>query len=204
MRFSWYIILLPLLCISLSWAQNRKEIWVVQSKSAVSVSGTSNVSPFTCKSTSKSKADTIIITRRLGPNELCLERSRVSIDAAGFDCRHRTITNDFKETLKAERFPHIFVTFLNLHCADMRQAHHHRAAGTVEISIAGVTQAYQISFAVSPYDPQFKTLELCGTQAISFSDFNLCAPEKLFGLIQVDEVIHVNFNLVLRQVRVDG
>lgn len=182
-------------------AQKGMESWVVENESQITINGSSNVNKFTCASDSRSTRDTIKVSRRLGPQEICFERSEVKIDTRSFDCKHKTITKDFQATLQSDDHPHILITFLNLRCANLRQAHHHRAVGVVEIKIAGITQAYPIQFRVSPFDAGSKTLELHGSQAIDFKEFRLSAPEKLFGLIQVDETIDVHFALHLRQVR---
>jgi hypothetical protein len=69
--------------------------------------------------------------------------------------------------------------------------------GIVDITLAGITAEYTIRYHATR---DKNIIMLKGTQPVNFSDFKLEAPEKLKGLIKVNESLKVEFNLVLKEI----
>jgi hypothetical protein len=67
----------------------------------------------------------------------------------------------------------------------------------MEITLAGVTKTATVHFTLKP---KGDFLQLTGRYAVSFSDFNLEAPERMMGLVKVKEDLLVEFNLLIRPV----
>ena len=68
----------------------------------------------------------------------------------------------------------------------------------MNITIAGITRTYKIDCSLMNCSEN--TL-LIGSQKIMLSDFKLKPPEKLYGLVKVDDEITVNFSIILTFMR---
>ena len=103
-----------------------------------------------------------------------------------FDCGNRKINKDFHELLKSKEHPEIL---LKLKKIDMSEEGN--SIVTIGFTIAGVNKDYKFPVEIT------RDKQLCfdGKLKLNIKDFNLEAPSKIFGLIVLDEVIEINFNL---------
>ena len=68
--------------------------------------------------------------------------------------------------------------------------------GQVKIELSGVTKSYEVNYKFIMDDK--KILQLIGERKVNFSDFNLTPPRKLGGIIRVNDVLDVGFNLKIK------
>jgi hypothetical protein len=172
-----------------------KDIWIIDHKSQLTIHGSTNVTNFTCRMDCYSGSDTLEFVRDYVACELQFSRNRMTIPVRSFDCGARQISNDFWKTLKSEKYPQLDINFRSLQNLDVKE--NSSINGVVDITLAGVTARYTIRYQVTQYK---NTILLKGIHPVYFSDFNLEAPEKLQGLIKVNECLNVEFNLVLKEV----
>ena len=170
--------------------------WVIDEESQLTIQGSTNVNAFTCKIEHYGGTDTLHYLENNSAHELHFIRTRMTVPIRSFDCGAKHISKDFRKTLKAESHPNLEISFVSLKTLDFKDKSDIK--GVVDITLAGVTARYTICYQVS-VKPNGKVL-LTGIQAVSFSDFQLTAPEKLKGLIKVNEGLKVEFNLVLKEV----
>ena len=173
-----------------------RETWVIESESTLSIQGSTNVNDFICKIAYCTGTDTLQSAPLANGAELRFTRSRMSVPVRSFDCGARPISKDFWKTLKADKYPDLDIDFIALQSPSFRQSPN--VKGTVDITLAGVRTRYQICYQV--IERNNGTILLKGSHAVNFSDFQLDAPEKLKGLIKVNEVLNVEFGLILKKV----
>jgi len=100
---------------------------------------------------------------------------------------------DFLTLMKATEYPMIKVTF-SKHELEKISKNPDGNCPSVRISIAGVTREYQIQCLAIQCS---QDLYLSGEKNMRFSDFHLKPPEKLLGLVKVNNEINVNFGFII-------
>jgi hypothetical protein len=179
----------------LSSGFSGKGTWLIDSDSRLSIHGSTNVSKFICKIDCYTGSDTLQFATNYQKCELQFSRNQMTIPIRNFDCGAKQISTDFWKTLKYEAHPQLDINFRSLQTLTIRN--NSFVNGIVDISLAGITARYTIRYRVTVIE---NSILLNGTHPVTFSDFNLVAPEKLKGLIKVKERLNVEFNLVLTQI----
>jgi hypothetical protein len=178
----------------LSSGFSDKGVWLIDSKSRLVIYGYTNVNNFTCKIASSSGTDTLQYVRNDTTCETLFSRNQMSIPIRSFDCGPRQISKDFHKTLKSETYPALLINFRSLR--NFSVTDNSSIPGVIDITLAGVTAQYTVRFCLKIKNND--TIILTGMHQVNFSDFKLKAPEKLSGLIKVQEALDVEFNLVLK------
>jgi hypothetical protein len=124
-------------------------------------------------------------------------KNEMAVPVQNFSCGNDMITKDFWQTLNASQHPNLVIEFLTLDDSN-RLDHGKSVSGEVSISLAGVTKKFRISYVMKGNTGQM--FSLTGNHKLCFSDFNLKAPRKMLGLIQVQEDLEVEFHLRLMPV----
>jgi hypothetical protein len=171
-----------------------KGSWIIDGNSRLAIFGSTNINNFVCKIDCYTGADTLQFTRNYKACEIQFSRNRMTIPIRSFDCGAKQISKDFWKTLKSEAYPQLHINFRSLQ--DLTIKNNDWVNGIVDITLAGETARYTIRYHVTR---DKNNILLKGAQAVNFSDFKLEAPEKLKGLIRVNESLKVDFNLVLRE-----
>jgi hypothetical protein len=185
------IIIITLFCSGFS----NEETWVIDSESKLSIHGATNVNTFTCELSSYAGHDTLRYFNDSTAPVLQFTTNRMTIPITSFSCGTRQISKDFHETLKSDKYPHLEINFISL--GNNALDNNSVVKGIVDITLAGATTRYCIRFALNSKN---ETIFLSGMQPVKFSDFNLKAPQKFKGLIRVQEILNVEFHLVLKAV----
>jgi polyisoprenoid-binding protein YceI len=184
------IIMIALFCTGFS----NKETWVIDSESKLSIHGATNVNTFTCNLISYSGHDTLRYFNDYTTSTLKFTTNRMTVPITSFNCGTQQISRDFQKALNSDKYPQIDINFISL---DNGLTNNTEVKGVVDITLAGVTTRYSIQFGLNCTNG---TILLSGTQPVNFSDFNLKAPQKFRGLIRVEEILKVEFHLVLKPV----
>lgn len=175
------------------------ERWVIQKNSNLCIEGKTNINSFRCDITEYLQPDTLYFFKDEQAMKPIPIRGGLSINIKRFDCHQKYITSDLRKTLKAEEQPILKIDLLSI-------GYYHGDAGNIKgwvnISLAGITKTAEIDYAVRNSGPG--CLELAGTRKIKFSDFGLKPPQKLAGLIKVEQELNVRFQLVLRSIGPHG
>lgn len=191
------ISLIALMFFSAGTHQDKGK-WIIDSSSKLSIHGATNVNTFKCSMNSYKNNDTLEYLIN-DSYDMMFSRNQMTVPVRSFGCGNEMMTKDFWQTLKAERYPHIRIQFISLSNMGLRTlSKASPVTGKVEITLAGVTQKYTLSYTVERNS--FNRVVLNGKQTICFSDFQLKAPQKMLGLIQVEEDLEVEFNLQLRAI----
>ena len=158
----------------------------ITSNSQLVIKGSSNVNSFACIYKQNLKNDEFLVNYVKESSKIHFQGAKMVLKSDCFDCRHKTINKDFKELLKSDVFPNIQISLKEI--TETKQY----VLAKVQIEIAGVTKDYV--FPVSVIENESKVR---GTARLSIKDFNLTPPKKLFGMIMVNDLVEIDFNLHL-------
>ena len=172
-----------------------KGTWIIDANSQLTIYGSTNINNFVCKIDCYTGSDTLQFVKNYKSCEIQFSRNCMTIPIRSFDCGAKQISKDFWKTLKSETFPQLKINFRSLQNLPVKNNKY--VNGIVDITLAGVTAQYTIRYYVSR---DKNVILLNGIQSVNFSDFKLEAPEKLKGLIKVNESLKVEFNLVLKEI----
>ena len=172
--------------------------WVVDKNSTLGISGRTNLNHFSCSVGEYAGPDTICFTKPdcKEPKGVALSGSiRLPID--GFDCKNRVMTGEFRKALRDQQFPELTIAFISLDRMPEPCAVIQSLKGWVEITLSGVTRKFEIDYKTLMTDAG--TVVLQGSRTLGFSDFGLAPPQKMGGLIKVNNMLDVHFTLCLRR-----
>jgi len=185
---SLLITLLVLAFVCFGFVSITKTKVKISPKSEVTINGRSNVNTFQCKYNSSYLEDEILVTSTsVNDSKITLNNAKMAIKSKGFDCANRMITKDFKTILKADDYDNINIELKEL------DVNNNYIMTKLNIEIAGKSKDYVIPMAFNQ-----KSNNVKGTLRLNIKDFNLKSPKKLFGLIEVDNNVDINFNLFLQ------
>jgi len=191
-----------LLIISLLFSGHHKEPankkkWVIDSSSRLLIHGTTNVNTFTCLMECYNNTDTLEYVVNDKSCDLVFSRNVMVIPVQYFNCGNEMITKDFWATVKSDEYRNMKIKYLSL--TEFRSPSVvNPVLGKVTISLAGVDRTFDVRYNVQTNSNDLVVLK--GSQTVCFSDFQLKAPKKMFGLIQVQENLEVEFHLRLRTI----
>ncbi|MBU2951790.1 hypothetical protein KO493_13910 [Tamlana agarivorans] len=160
--------------------------------STLSVIGTSNVKGFECKYDMTDFKSVIPINYILKDGKILLSESTLVLDNINFDCGGRAINRDFIEILKTKKHPRI-----KLELREINMIHNKNEVNVlVDVSMAGISNTYSIPVNLKKNDK----LEVVGNLDLYLDTFNIEAPNKLFGLIQIGNHVEIEFKLFLKEI----
>lgn len=108
----------------------------------------------------------------------------LQLEVDNFDCKNKIMTSDMKKTLKADKFPMMYVKFISFKKVSEKQY-----TATIEVKLTDKTRYYTTSFY-----PVNNTL--VGREYVRFSDFGLTAPTKMGGMIAVEDRLNLVLTLI--------
>lgn len=162
---------------------------VVQPESIFLIEGSSNVTGIYCEYESPFPSDTLYHSSTLFEDEFTIAGDTLLLEVKLFDCGKRAINRDLRKTMKSAEFPYIkaWIDTINIEDLDNPKA---------EISVKLTDQIMSYEIALNSIENERFT-QIVGEQEIKLSDFNLDAPEALFGLIKVRNEFNVKFDLYI-------
>ena len=145
----------------------------------VQIFGSTNVNQFKCINNSfKFLASNMSLDNSNLPT--------ISLKVAEFDCRNSIMTNDFKKTLSAEKFPLMNIKFLSLTKTQ------NNYIALIEVKIMNQSRKYNIEFDLQNNN------RLIGKERVKFSDFNITPPKRMGGMIVVKDDLDLTFSLAAK------
>jgi hypothetical protein len=173
----------------------RVHRWIVQPASTLRVTGKTNVNKFSCQIQSYCGADTLILQDQ-GTQPPRFLKGDVWLEAAGFSCGNAMMTNDFHKTIQTKAYPQIAISFVSLERFPSYTCRNEFIKSNMVIALAGVARTFEVDCIIEAESNG--VFHLVGNRCFQFSDFNLEAPSRMFGMIKVEEALDVSFHLVLR------
>lgn len=157
----------------------------------IQISGTSNINNFKLTSPlSPVNLEDSINIKRINLDSPVIE---VHIPIKDFRTSNPLIYKDFIKFLKAESYPFIIIgikyqTLDNIYQKSLKKYFQ------LEITMTGITQEYSVAYETSTCYNEYIFIQ--GLKKIKLSDFNLKPPEKLKGLIKVNNNLLINFGFL--------
>lgn len=167
--------------------------WMIGKKSRISIMGSSNVNRFSCSSKADFTASPLKINKVSTSSKVNMNGD-IKIFVESFDCGNRMITSDMRKTLKSKEYPILEIRFVNIERMPDENKSCDSMNGLIEIKLAGMKKQFSIPLDFKKTDDSY---ELEGSRNFCFDDFNLSPPEKIGGLIKVNDSFEVNFSLEL-------
>ena len=177
--------------------------WVItdrlamQPESRLWVSGTSTVRDFKCTA-STMQADVATVggnaVTALIAGEKAVSTVSFKVPAAALDCRNGQMNEHMLKALKADKNPTIafeLTTYELLPSAGRTQA---TLNGT--LSLGGVTKAVKLDADLA--SETGGALRMTGAYDLRMTEWGLKAPSLMMGTMKVNELVKVNFDLLLK------
>lgn len=117
----------------------------------------------------------------------------IPLPVAGFEASNQFLYQDFLTLLKANQHPEIIVGIGYHQLLDFLEGENYTMKN-IQITIAGITKEYPVSCIVNSCSENL--VYISGYQRIKLTDFNIDPPEKLQGLIKVENDVTINFGFV--------
>lgn len=165
--------------------------WVIDYNSQLLIHGKTNVNNFTCLIGCYNSVDTLSYGADQQTGKLQFDDNKMTIPVYNFNCGNNLITKDFRSAVKADKNPYLTISFVTLE----KQKSCSQATAVLDITLAGVTKKVNVEFTMIP---KGNFLLLTGKHAVCFGDFQLHAPERMLGLVKVQDDLNVEFNLLIR------
>ena len=169
--------------------------WIISKNSSLSVNGSTNVNKFSCVIPTYDQVDTITLSTNRTDTKVILSGT-IGLSISSFDCHNSGMTKQLRKTLNEQKFPVLRIRFLSLNKIPVLTASAQAITGLVEIEIAGVSKRYEVNYQIRQKDQ--KNVNLLGSRAVNFSDFNLVPPQKLGGMIKTKDQLSVAFQLNMK------
>ena len=155
-----------------------KEREVIVTKKVLTVSGQTSIGGFNCDYSKNGLKDTLFIDQSKSLKELIFD-----IPVHDFSCGNFLLNRDFRKTIKAEQFPSARVKVKNL------KSNYGHYTCDLEVSLVGKNLSF-------PALVLKRTAEgVSGKLILSFEDLELETPQKMGGMIKVEEELHLEIQL---------
>jgi hypothetical protein len=198
---------LVLLLSSMGWmsadnpASPGRTSWKVRiaPSSELSLLGTTNVNTFECGAEQDFGRVWLDVIHPEYSQTIQFERAVLNLDVNSLHCGHEAINRDMRTTLKADQYPHISLQLLQVKLptggSALYTGNWQKMAVQVRLTLAGNTCTQWIF--VNVRQTQENHFRVRGDHSLAFSDFKLTCPTAMMGLIKVDDIIDINFDLRL-------
>ncbi|MBN1651219.1 MAG: YceI family protein [Bacteroidales bacterium] len=112
-----------------------------------------------------------------------------------FDAQNNQIKRNFKQLVRADEFPSIFIQFKEEFCKSEEHIEKHKK-GYVQIQIGGIKRLVEVQCQAEKVSKTERLYK--GLASIKLTDFGLIPPNKFFGLVQVKDTILITFEVLVR------
>ena len=110
------------------------------------------------------------------------------------DASNPAMLSDFKELLKASKYPKIKITINNDELLNLFTSRNVENI-PLDISIAGITNSYESPVEVSTNEEN--RIVVKGRTRIQLTDYNISPPRRFLGMIRVKDEVFINFEIKL-------
>jgi hypothetical protein len=150
------------------------------------IRGTSNVNEFSFNYIEEQQFNNVGATSQGSQVEL-------SIPIKQFHASNPMMYKDFLELMKESEHPNIKIAFSKSQLT-MAVQRISEDCPEISITIAGITRVYKVQCNIARCGEQYY---LSGEQSIKLSDFQLKPPQKLMGMVKVNNKIDVDFGFII-------
>ncbi len=157
-------------------------------ESTINIYGDAGIADFTCKFNLiylQPPGDVFYDSK---DSKIIFKNSGLVLKNKGFDCGNRSRNKDFHKMVRTKEYPEMKISLKEVSIEGEM-----RAGANVDIQIAGKENNYNIAVDIIQKSP----LRIKGQFKINVLNFGMEPITKMFGLIKVDEMIDINFDLTI-------
>lgn len=156
-----------------------------QSKdSFVVIKGTTNVNTFKCINNDFHQPIPVSVETS---QKNKFSETTISLVVNDFDCKNKIMTSDFKNTLNADKYPILNITFL-----DLNKISENKYKAAINVKMMNKLKKYYIDFTLTDS-------KIVGNKTLYFSDFEIIPPKKFGGLVHVNDALDLSFSLKIKE-----
>ncbi len=176
-----------LLSAALIFAQEEKITNLdILPESSISIYGDAKVTTFTCLFDIDQLEVSKNISLKKHQQQYLFKDAVLTLKSRGFDCGKKGRNEDFHKMVKTEKYPEMRLTLKRAVLETDKTIN-----ATIEIYIAGTTKTYKVPVKISGDEVR----RLKGRLTLNIRKFGLKPIKKMFGLIQVQDIIEIRFDL---------
>lgn len=157
----------------------------------VMIHGESNISDFWLKYAGNVKLN--LFENKLPADSLQTDKL-FELPINEFDAQNNQIKRNFKQLVRADQFPSIFIQFDEEFCKSEEILEKHKK-GYVQIQIGGIKRLIEVKCQAEELSKTERLYK--GVASIKLTDFGLIPPNKFFGLVQVKDTIFITFEVLV-------
>lgn len=180
--------------VSTSYGQETKrnhEIAVTASQ--FTILGSTNINKFKCTLEEHSPTETLEIRSSWNNQTITFENLRLSYPVSEFDCGLEAMNSDMQHLMKSDEYPTMVLHIKSIDLKpDQKAIETLYVTSDVELSISGVTRKVKIQEGVVNNHSE-SSLTFSGEVNLNMKDFKMEPPVRLWGMVQVSEILTVQF-----------
>ncbi|MGE0588383.1 MAG: hypothetical protein AB7O48_07385 [Cyclobacteriaceae bacterium] len=169
--------------------------FIVQPNSRLIIDGKTNINTFQCAIIHYTGKDTLELREGGKYPKPIFTQGYVGLEAARFDCGLQVMTNDFWKTIKYKEYPLVGIEFISFERLPKLDEGSDLFRGRMQIALAGTRKPFDVDCSIET--DKSGMIHLKGSHQFTFSDFELEPPSRMMGLVKVEDLLMVNFHLVL-------
>ncbi len=169
----------------------------VQPATRLWISGTSTVRAFECSAKSFDaaiEADAPTVVTDVLAGQKSVTTVEVKVLAAQLDCRNDKMNDHMLKALKAKQFAAVEFCLESYALERAGDGTHARLSGT--LTLGGVTKSISLTAVVSAGPDG--ALRIAGAYPLRMTEYGLEPPKLMLGALKVNELVTVNFDLLLK------
>ncbi|WP_142786285.1 YceI family protein [Changchengzhania lutea] len=166
---------------------------LITPESQLILKGKTNVNKFQCVFNVTEIKNPIPVYFKVLGDKLLFNNTQLVLKNGCFDCGNKAMNRDFQDLLKSKKYPQINLKLKELKELNTQKGHVMQVL--LDLEIAGITKSYKIPVTLEGSDNLF----VRGLLVLNICDFNIEPPKKLMGIISVDEIIEIDFQLLIEE-----
>lgn len=180
--------------------KSRSLSFSIDPSSELSISGTSNVTDFTCKCEDRFENYTYNLYASKDDLKFFLYNTYIRLNTKSFNCKNYSISKDMWKALQADAHPQISIELLQV----LQNKNNELANACnqwitlnaiLKITIAGNSKVVNLDVKVRELDKnKFRFVSSCN---LLMTEFKITPPTALFEMVKVHDAITIDFDLLI-------
>ena len=163
--------------------------------STITINGKTNINQFECFTDQSSLNDSILVKNIWSNLKIEFEGLILKYRIDDFSCGIQAMTKEFRELMKAESEPFLFLHLNSITiCQDNNAFEELDVDADVKILLGGEERLIQIEGG-KVINHSSARMTLKGEKRLLMSDFNIEPPTKFLGLVKANDEIEIEFEI---------
>ena len=179
-------------------AKDEKTDFFIKENSILMIHGDANILKFTCHLKNAFNLTSFTLKGKKKKKMFHLEEGKILVPIKNLDCGNNEMNKEMIELLKGKEYPYITLNFKELSVPDWKKEGEFlksSAFSKVTISVGGLDVTYPVHLDLVKVNE--KNILASGNKKFKITDFNITPKSYLLGLAKINEMIEIDFQLVL-------